>query len=128
MYPYIKHSDVLVVMSQEAYNLFAPEVRPGGLILYEEELVEPKDPPSGVRCYGIPATKLAEEIRSKILLNIVMLGFFTAMAGLIHVKAMQDSIDNSVPRGTEQFNRKAFDKGYNIGMEMLEKEKKGGKA
>jgi Pyruvate/2-oxoacid:ferredoxin oxidoreductase gamma subunit len=30
--------DVLVVMSQEAYTRFAPELREGGLLIVEEEL------------------------------------------------------------------------------------------
>jgi len=38
-YPYVKHPDVLVLMSQDAYNQFAPTLKPGGLLLYEEELV-----------------------------------------------------------------------------------------
>jgi len=118
MYPYIKKSDVLVVMSQEAYRIFAPQIKPGGKLLYEEDLVELRDPPADVTCYGIPATRFAEEIRSKILLNIVMLGFFSAVTGIIELEAMKSSIKHSVPRGTEQFNLRAFDRGYDHGMKL----------
>jgi 2-oxoglutarate ferredoxin oxidoreductase subunit gamma len=127
-YPYIKESDVLVVMSQEAYRIFAPQTKPGGQLLYEEDLVELMDPPAGVRCYGIPATRFAEEIRSKILLNIVMLGFFGAVTGVIDVEAMKSSIKNSVPRGTELFNLRAFDRGYEHGMALRAEEQKEGHA
>lgn len=127
-YPYIKKSDVLVVMSQEAYRIFAPQIKPGGVLLYEEDLVELRDPPAEVKCYGIPATRFAEEIRSKILLNIVMLGFFGAVAGVIDVEAMKNSIMHSVPRGTEQFNLRAFDRGYDHGVELKAKDRKEGHA
>jgi len=128
MYPYIKHSDVLVVMSQEAYGIFAPEVKPGGLILYESDLVEAKDRPENVKCCGIPAIKYAEEIRGKILLNIVMLGFFVAVSGVVSVESMMNSINDSVPRGTEQFNLKAFERGYLYGKDLTKKENKEGHA
>jgi 2-oxoglutarate ferredoxin oxidoreductase subunit gamma len=119
MYPYIKQADVLVVMSQEALRLFGSEVKPGGLILYESDLVELRDAPKGVRCHGIPATRLAEEIKSKILLNIVMLGFFAAFASGIGVDAMKKAIADSVPKGTEPHNIKAFESGYNYGKGLL---------
>src|SRR5512138_327950 len=38
-YPYVKNPDVLVLMSQDAYNQFVPSLKPGGLVLFEEELV-----------------------------------------------------------------------------------------
>jgi hypothetical protein len=39
LYPYVTQPHVLVVMSQEAYTRFAPELREGGLLIVEEELV-----------------------------------------------------------------------------------------
>jgi 2-oxoglutarate ferredoxin oxidoreductase subunit gamma len=128
MYPYIKQADLLLVMSQEAYRIFAPKMKPGGVILYENELVEVSECPPDVKCYGIPATSFAEEIRSKILLNIVMLGFFTAFCKVVSLDAMQKSIKDSVPRGTEDFNLRAFNRGYEHGLELQKKEATEGKS
>jgi len=128
MYPYIKHEDVLVVMSQEAYRIFAPRVKPGGLVLYESDLVRLDECPAGLRCIGIPATRIAEEIRSKILLNIVMLGFFTAVAGTVDVEAMRRSVKDSVPKGTDEINLRAFNRGYEHGAGLLAQENREGGA
>lgn len=119
MYPYIKNEDILIVMSQESYKNFSPRVKSGGTILYESDLVTPKNRRDDLRLFGIPATKIAEEIRSKILLNIVMLGFLTATTGVIDTDAMKKSIKDSVPKGTEKFNFKAFDTGYEKGLEAI---------
>ncbi|MFH1435524.1 MAG: 2-oxoacid:acceptor oxidoreductase family protein [Pseudomonadota bacterium] len=122
-YPYIKEADILVVMSQEAFRLFSPGVRKGGLILYESELVDIKNCPEMIRCYGVPATSMAEEIRSKILLNIVMLGFYTAFTrDIVSAESMRKSIKRSVPTGTESFNLRAFTRGYRYGKDLLKKE------
>ena len=39
LYPYVTRPDIMVVMSQEAYNRFAPELKPGGMLIVEEDLV-----------------------------------------------------------------------------------------
>ncbi len=57
------------------------------------------------------------------MLNIVMLGFFTAVTGLIDAKAMRSAVEASVPEGTEKLNLEAFDKGYEYGMKLLKKPK-----
>ena len=39
LYPYVTRPDIMMVMSQEAYNKFAPELKPNGLLLVEQDLV-----------------------------------------------------------------------------------------
>jgi 2-oxoglutarate ferredoxin oxidoreductase subunit gamma len=57
----------------------------------------------------------------KIVLNIVMLGFFGAVGGVVPGEALRKSVETSVPAGTEELNLKAFDKGYEYGMQLAEK-------
>ena len=47
LYPYLTKPDILVVMSQEAYVKFSPELRPGGLMLIEQDLVRVSSMPEG---------------------------------------------------------------------------------
>ena len=49
LYPYVTQPDVLVVMCQEAYTRFAPELKPGGILITEQELVRVDRYPAGVR-------------------------------------------------------------------------------
>jgi 2-oxoglutarate ferredoxin oxidoreductase subunit gamma len=117
-YPYVKHPDVLVLMSQDAYNQFVPSLKPGGLILFEEELVTldgrlPKD----ARAIGIPATRFAEELGRRLVLNIVMVGFFAGVTGLLSFESVEKAVKDSVPRGTEDLNMRALKKGFEFGRE-----------
>lgn len=118
LYPYVTHPDILVTMSQDAYTKFSPECRKGAKILIEEELVKPDVVPEGCIIYSIPATRFAEELGRRMVLNIVMLGFFTAIADLVDVNAMRKAVEDSVPRGTTDLNLKAFNKGYEYGMSL----------
>jgi 2-oxoglutarate ferredoxin oxidoreductase subunit gamma len=115
-YPYVKNPDILVLMSQDAFNQFIPALKPGGLVLYEAELVKPEGRlPEGVRALGVPATRFAEELGRRLVLNIVMCGFFAGVTGLVPIEAVEKAVLDSVPRGTEDLNLKALRKGYEFG-------------
>ena len=115
-YPYVTKADILLVMSQEACNRFAPEMATGGTLLYESEMVEPRDLPDGIRSLGVPATRIAEELQRRMVANIVMVGFLAAHTDLISVDALRESVKNSVPPGTETLNLEAFRRGYDYGI------------
>ncbi len=119
LYPHLLRPNVLVAMSQPAYERYLEELAPDGLLIVDADLVEPGDVPPGVRLFSIPATRLAEELGRSVVANIVMLGFFTAVAGVISEEAMRQAILSSVPPGTEDLNRRAFERGLNYGKEVL---------
>jgi 2-oxoglutarate ferredoxin oxidoreductase subunit gamma len=119
-YPHLINPSILVVMSQEAYNKYAPTLRDGVLLIVDQDLVEMGDLPGDVKLLSVPATCLAEELGRKIVANIVMLGFFAAVTDVISVEAMREAVRTSVPKGTEELNLRAFEKGYEYGQrEML---------
>ncbi len=119
-YPYVTNPNILMVMSQEACNQFAPDIAPGGILLYESELVQPRDLPEGIKSYGIPATRIAEKLQRRMVANIVMVGFFAATTDLISADAMRQSVEASVPEGTESLNLAAFEQGYEYGQSLKE--------
>ncbi len=119
LYPYLTGTNILVAMSQDAYHRFCSELRPGGLLLVEEELVTCHSLPPGITLHGIPATRLAEELGRRAVLNIVMVGFLTALTGLVSVEAMKKAVADSVPPGTEAVNLAAFEKGLEYGLAHL---------
>ena len=120
-YPYVKTPQIMVIMSQEAFSKFSPQLDPKGMMLIEEDLVDPAGLPDTVKLFTIPATRIAEELGRKIVLNMVMAGFFTAVTGLIGRDAMRKAVENTVPKGTEALNLKAFDKGYEWGERQVKK-------
>jgi len=117
-YPYVATPDILVVMSQEAYNRFAPEMASDGILLYDSDFVEIKGLPGSVRRFGVPATRIAEELRRRMVANIVMVGSFAALTDLVGVDALRASVKASVPPGTEDLNLEAFENGYTFGLDL----------
>jgi 2-oxoglutarate ferredoxin oxidoreductase subunit gamma len=119
LYPYVTQPDVLVVMSQEAYTKFAPELKDGGTLLIERDLVRVSEMPAQTKIYSIPATRIAEELGKRMVLNIVMVGFFAAVTRLLEADAVRKAIADSVPSSFRELNLKAFDKGYEYGQAAL---------
>ena len=111
-YPYVTQPHILAALSQEAYRRFVPHLRPGGLLLIEEELVRPEPLPAGVRLYRVPATRLAEELGRRMVMNMVMVGFFTAVSDLLRPESARRALSESVPAGTQALNLAAFDNGF----------------
>lgn len=118
-YPYIVSPEIMIVMSQEAYTKFTPELASGGVLITEEELVQPHNLRKDIKHFSIPATRIAEELGKKLVVNIVMMGFLTAVTQLVSKDAMKQAVLASVPKGTEDLNLKAFERGYGHGVEVM---------
>ena len=116
LYPYVTRPDIMVIMSQEAYNRFAQELKPGGMLIIEEDLVRVSNLNRDKKVYSIPATRFAEELGKRMVLNSVMVGFFTAVTKLLGEDAVRKAVADSVPPSFRELNLKAFDKGYEHGM------------
>jgi 2-oxoglutarate ferredoxin oxidoreductase subunit gamma len=119
-YPYLKDINILVAMSQEAYSTYSQNLMKGGVLLVDEDLVtldEDRIEENQWQVYRIPATKFAEELGKKIVANIVMLGFLAAVTKVVSYEGMKQAILSSVPKGTESFNEKAYERGFSHGKE-----------
>jgi len=122
-YPYVTEPDVLIAMSQEAYTRFAAEVKPGGLLLIERDLVAldtdvARPDGDGVRLHAISATKIAEELGHRIVANIVMLGFLCALAPIVSSSGMKEALRSSLPKSAIELNLLAFEAGYERGLQV----------
>ena len=119
LYPYVTQPDILVVMSQEAYTRFAPELKRGGILIVEQDLVRVDGLPENTQVYSVPATRIAEELGKRMVLNSVMVGFFTAVTHLLDAEAVRKAVANSVPAAFRQLNLQAFEKGFEHGTTAL---------
>jgi len=132
-YPYVRYPDVMVCMSQGGFDKFSGDLKENGTLIIDQDLVNPSADRGAqfktgsfarTPYFAIPATRMAEELGRKMMANIIMLGFFTAVTGAISVNAARNSVTESVPKGTEKMNIKAFTKGYDYGLAVLKGRKK----
>lgn len=112
-YPNITRPEILVAMSWEGYAKYKDEVRPGGIMLIDEDLVNDPNPRTDVKIVKVPSTRLAEQLGKKMVANIVMLGFVTGQTQVLSKESMVQAVKTSVPPASIELNMKAFDMGFN---------------
>lgn len=111
-YPFVNNADILVAMSQVAFNKYIPQLKPGGLLIIDTNLVEPNNVPEGAEIRMIPMTAFAGKLGNKIVANVVMLGFFSAVSGTVSRKSLEKVITDTVPSRFIDLNMKAFNMGF----------------
>jgi len=118
-FPHLLVADILVAMSQEGYQRYAPEVREtSGLILYDKGQVNPKQDLK-VQQIAIPATEWAiKRLKAKQTVNIVFLGALTEITKLVSPQAMRQAIRLQVPERFRKLNLKALEKGIEVGRQV----------
>jgi 2-oxoglutarate ferredoxin oxidoreductase subunit gamma len=107
--------DCLVAMSSKAYQKYVSRLKPGGKLIVEEDMITEGSP----ECekYSIAATRMADErFGRKIMGNMVMMGFVTALMEWPSEQSMRESIRRNVPEDTQEDNIGAFELGREIGL------------
>jgi 2-oxoisovalerate ferredoxin oxidoreductase beta subunit len=121
--PLISHPDVLIAMNEISLRKFAPEVKSGGLILYNRESL-PADftpPPAHVVC--VPASALADTLGSSKVANAVMLGALLAETNFLPEKIAWAAIEAMVgayKKDMLTLNRRALAAGSDFIFEKVE--------
>ncbi|MDD1769820.1 MAG: 2-oxoacid:acceptor oxidoreductase family protein [Methanomassiliicoccales archaeon] len=115
-YPFVEKPDFLVVMSQPAYQKYVGEALPSTVVVLEEDAVE--DRPD-LTYYEVPALRKASELGSKDAANMVMLGAFVAVSGLVDEEAVSKAISEASSLSAKEANEKAYREGLFLGHAQL---------
>jgi 2-oxoglutarate ferredoxin oxidoreductase subunit gamma len=109
-HPEVLAADVVVTLSQEAYEKYAAGVKPGGLLIVDDEKVHQI---RAVEAIKIPISRLAFETTGKtITANTVALGVLVGLTGVVSRQAIEKAVTARAPHGTEEMNRKALEAGF----------------
>lgn len=95
--PAAPHPHLLVAFNAPSLAKFGPEVRPGGLVLFDSAVVEVA-PPLGpdVRVVGLPLSTLAAGLGNPRVKNIVALGALNTLAGLLPAESLLAAIEQAL--------------------------------
>jgi len=115
-FPYIQNPDILVCLSQSGFDKQFATLKADGILIIEQDLVKA---PEERDHFAIPCTRFAEELGNKMMANIIMIGFLTAVTGAVSMDAAHDTVAKSVPKATVQTNLKAFERGWEFAQATL---------
>ena len=125
-FPHVIAADILIALSQKAYDIYLKNIRPqGGIVIYDEQMVAAEEM-SGVKQIGVAATSAAmKELNSKQVANIVILSAAVAITGIVSRDALTAAIAENIPQGFRDLNLKAVELGFELGSTAKRMEVKG---
>jgi 2-oxoglutarate ferredoxin oxidoreductase subunit gamma len=114
-YPGVIAPDVTLCLSQEAFDACASDTRPGGVVLYDQDLVAPRAL-KGVRLVGRPFTHTAErELGRIVVANVIALGALLNETRLVPADALREALARRLPSRFVALNLEALDLGLALG-------------
>lgn len=116
-YPLIDNPEILVVMSQDGWERDSPLLRDDATVIYERDMVKVEES-EGKRFIPIPAVESADELGKRVVANVIMMGAVQSITGLVTDESLQKALLDRVPKGTEELNMKALEKGREIGAQF----------
>ncbi len=115
-YPYLTNPKLVVILSQDAYNKYGKNLPDETQLIVDPDLVKP-DPLEKHPYLTIPCNRFAREMGRVVVANIILLGFLAAVSDFVSADSLRKSVLATVPKGTGEFNMKAFELGYKYGIE-----------
>jgi 2-oxoglutarate ferredoxin oxidoreductase subunit gamma len=115
-YPYLTKPQVVIILSQDAYNKYGKNLNEETQLIIDPDLVKP-DSSQKHSYLSVPTNRMARELGRVVVANIILLGFLAAVNNFVSPEALRKSVLASVPKGTGDFNLKAFELGYKYGLE-----------
>lgn len=114
--PLVPAPDVCLVMNTPSLVKFQKIVRPGGLLIWNESLIDMKPERADIECLALRANDIAETAGSYRSANMVMIGALLkkrpSVASLDAVISVLDEAVSARHRELNQVNRKALAGGY----------------
>ncbi|MFZ5585827.1 MAG: 2-oxoacid:acceptor oxidoreductase family protein [Thermodesulfobacteriota bacterium] len=115
-YPHVEAADLLVAMSQGAYDAYRSQMAPDGVILYDSSLVTPD---GEGRQFGLAVTETAvSELNNKQVANVVWVGVAAGFTGWFDQQALERAVADNVPARFLELNRRALARGLQMGREL----------
>jgi len=111
-YPKVTKCDALLAMTQEACSKYSDDLKEGGVLLYDSDLVT-KLPEGNFKRVGFNIINTAKnDVGREIVANIVALGAMVALTGQVSRENAEKAVLSSVPEAFIDLNKKAFNMGF----------------
>ena len=122
--PVVDSADVLVIMNQPSLSKFLDRVKKGGILVYNSDLVEYDGSRPDVTPIGVPASRIALELGSDKIANIIILGAVVESSGIVNSDVCVETIKEKLGKKKPKFlpmNLEAFERGKELAREALPK-------
>lgn len=118
--PIIRNPGAAIVLNLPSMKKYEPLVKPDGLLIVNESLVEMKGERDDIRTLYLPASDIATELGNPRMANMVLLGAFVEATGIVSLEAVKEQLAEHISERHRKWldpNKEALDKGANLARE-----------
>lgn len=113
-YPGVVQPNILVCLTQEAYNLYSSIIRPGGALITDSRFVQTTRKVDARQTELPMYDAVMKEIGKPIVFNICVLGALIGTTELLRPESVMKAIGDKVPKSFLEMNNRAFDLGLTL--------------
>ncbi len=113
-FPKVIQPNVLVCLTQEAYNKFTDLIRPGGLLLTDSHYVKQEKKVDAKQVELDMYKEVMDKIGKPIVFNICMLGALIELTQLLKQESIMKVLGSRVPAAFLDLNKQALELGQKI--------------
>ena len=115
-YPKVEQPNILVALTDAACAKYLPLIRPGGLCIYDTELVHPGRKVEA-QFKGLPLWgAVRERLGSAVSYNVVVLGALVTLTGAVRIGSIEMVLAERFPAALHEDNLRAL----HLGVELAE--------
>ena len=115
--PIVSNPNVLIALNLPSLDKYEPAAVPGAKIFVESSLIDRKVERDDVEAFYIPATKMATDLGTPTLANMVILGKMIKETGVVGFDAIENGLKKVIPAKKAdmlELNLKALKAGYDF--------------
>jgi 2-oxoglutarate ferredoxin oxidoreductase subunit gamma len=116
-YPKVIQPNLLVCLTQDAYNKFYEIIRPGGLLITDSRYVNINKKVDAQQKEIPIFNTVMDTIGKPIVFNIAMLGTLISITELMGPESIMKVLEKRIPADFLDMNRQALDLGLKLGAE-----------
>ena len=113
-FPKVTLPTMTLALTQIASDKYIRDISEEGTIIIDDSIQLPE----GIKAkniYKLPIIKTAiNDVGKEIVANIVALGLIVGLTGIVTEESLESAIMSRIPKGTEDLNRLALKKGYEL--------------
>jgi 2-oxoglutarate ferredoxin oxidoreductase subunit gamma len=118
--PLVRIPQAVLALNLPSLDKFESQVKPGGVIIANQSLIDRDITRTDLDVVLIPANEIAEELGSKRLINMVMLGALIARLPILPLDAIKQALDDHLPERHRKLlpaNFRALQRGKDFAMQ-----------
>lgn len=109
--PIVTRATSVVVMNRPSLDKFEKAIVAGGLLILDCDLVNRVPDRSDIEVISIPAQTIAEELGTKTIANMVLLGALVKKTGIVTMETLLQSLKDHGKEKFYEMNKLALEKG-----------------